>query len=121
MPHITIEYTDNLAETPDFQHLFSQLINALDSTGSVRINGVMARSIKLTDWRVGDGDSNHAFVHLKMATLDTRPPEFKQQVLALFNPIMKSAFARTLQEQDCQICVEIQDIRTEFYDKFSAL
>lgn len=120
MPHITLEYTDNLIAAPDMQQLFGELIDALYSTGTVRANSVMVRAIKLTEWRVG-GDPRQAFVHLKMATLDTRPPEFKKQVLGLFNPIMKTAFSRALQEQDCQICVEIQEINTAFYDKFSAM
>ena len=120
MPHLTIEYTDNLATTLNTQALLGELINALVETGTVEANTVMARTISLTDWRVGDGESRHAFVHVKLAALDRRPPEFKKQVLALFSPILKTAFDRARHGYDCQVCVEIQDIRTEFYDKIVA-
>lgn len=120
MPHLTIEYTDNLAASLNTQALMGELIGALEKTGTVDVQTVMCRAVCLSDWRMGNGESQHAFVHVRLAALDRRPPEFKKQVIALFSPLLKSVFDRARHGLDCQVCVEIQDIRTEFYDKFVA-
>jgi 5-carboxymethyl-2-hydroxymuconate isomerase len=116
MPHLTLDYTHNLAGHFDSQVLFAELHDALASLGVDR-NSLMSRAIELRDWRVGDGDARRAFVHLKIAFLDKRTPEFKKQALATVNPILAKAFARPLCELILQVNIEILDIRAEFYEK----
>jgi len=116
MPHITLDYTDNLTGRFDSQTVLADLIEALAHLGVER-NNVMCRAVRLTDWRVGDGDRRRAFVHLKLAFLDTRPAQFKQQVLAAIKPILAEAFAQPLTELILQINLEIRDLRADFYEK----
>jgi len=116
MPHVTLDYTDNLEDQFDHQTVFAQVTERLVGLG-VNPDTVMCRGVKLTDWRVGDGDRRRAFVHLKLAFLDTRPAQFKQQVLAAIKPILAEAFAQPLTELILQINLEIRDLRADFYEK----
>ncbi|MDK2123298.1 5-carboxymethyl-2-hydroxymuconate Delta-isomerase [Parachitinimonas caeni] len=117
MPHIVIDYSDNLAERPDFQALFAQLHAALHALGDVQLEEIRSRANRLLDWRVGDGDPNRAFIHVKLHLLDSRPLNFKRRAVAAVKPIVAAYFAATLAERACQICFEVVDIRADCYEK----
>ena len=117
MPHLVLEYTDNLPDQPDFKQLFAELHAALLTLEDVKLSDIKSRAIKLEDWYVGDGSASHAFVHLKLYMIDRRTDDFKRQALSVLQPIVASHYARSLAERDCQLCFELLDIRGAFYAK----
>ncbi|MDN3576337.1 5-carboxymethyl-2-hydroxymuconate Delta-isomerase [Chitinimonas viridis] len=117
MPHIVIEYTDNLAEQPDFRQLFAELHAALVETGDVAEIDIKSRAIRLTDWYVGDGNASHAFVHLKLYLINRRTVAFKRRALAALQPVVAAHFPRTLAERQCQLCFETIDMDGDTYAK----
>ncbi|PHV12610.1 5-carboxymethyl-2-hydroxymuconate Delta-isomerase [Chitinimonas sp. BJB300] len=117
MPHITLEYSDNLPDQPDFRALFAELHQALVSLGDVQVNDIKSRAIKLTDWYAGDGNPRHAFVHLKLYFINRRTDEFKRRALAVMQPIVAAHYATSLNERDCQLCFELVDIQGDYYAK----
>ncbi|HEY9103226.1 5-carboxymethyl-2-hydroxymuconate Delta-isomerase [Chitinimonas sp.] len=117
MPHLVLEYTDNLPDQPDFKQLFSELHTALTGLEGIKLADIKSRAIRLSDWLVGDGASSHAFVHLKLHLIDSRTDAFKQRALAVLQPVLARHYARSLAERDCQLCFEVIDIRGAFYAK----
>ncbi|MFC4161491.1 5-carboxymethyl-2-hydroxymuconate Delta-isomerase [Chitinimonas lacunae] len=117
MPHIVLEYSDNLPDPVDFQALFAQLHAALVNLGDVHLNEIKSRAIKCHDWRVGDGHPRHGFAHLKLYLLDRRKTEFKRRALAAMKPILAAHYPRSLIGLEFQLCLEIIDIRSDAYDK----
>lgn len=117
MPHIVIEYSDNLPEAPDFRALFAELHGALVGLGDVKLNDIKSRAIKLSDWYVGDGAASHAFVHVKLHLINRRTVEFKRRAVAAMQTVVAAHFARALAERQCQLCFETVDIDGETYAK----
>ena len=64
MPHLTLEYTDNLEF--DVQPLLARLHDELVATGAVNLKGIKSRAIRLSDYRMADGYPGYAFVHVDL-------------------------------------------------------
>ena len=78
MPHLVLEYSDNLEF--DTQPLLARLHNALVATGAINLKGLKSRAIKHTEYRIADGDSGYAFVHLNILIRAGRPLETQQEI-----------------------------------------
>ena len=50
MPHLTLEYTDNLSF--DVQPLLARLHEELVATGAVNLKGIKSRTIRHTEYRI---------------------------------------------------------------------
>lgn len=117
MPHIVLEYSDNLPDPVDFQALFAQLHAALVNLGDIKLNEIKSRAVKHEVWRVGDGNRHHGFAHLKLYLLNRRTADFKRRALAAMKPILAAHYPRSLIGLQCQLCLEIVDIDGDAYDK----
>ncbi|WP_047984418.1 5-carboxymethyl-2-hydroxymuconate Delta-isomerase [Ornithinibacillus californiensis] len=66
MPHITVEYTDNLKKDGDFTGLLKKINETLISEG-FPIGGIRSRAIELKDYCVADGKGkDDSFVHVTL-------------------------------------------------------
>ena len=77
MPHVIVEYTENLAPGADIQGLL-QLIadHCADSGGQLPLAGVRVRAIRLTEYVIADGKPEYAFVNVTVKLGQGRDPEF---------------------------------------------
>ena len=67
MPHLTIEYTDNLANQLQVKELLKKSGQVLSSFQDVYpIGGIRVRAIQLTDYWIADGTEDDAFVHMTL-------------------------------------------------------
>ena len=64
MPHLTIEYTANVAEHHDIEHLLDRLHTTVLDTGIGPVAGLRIRATEHTHYRVADGDPSFAFIAL---------------------------------------------------------
>jgi len=76
VPHLTLEYTDNLAF--EVQPLLARLHDELVATGAVNLKGIKSRAIRHTEYRIADGDPAYAFVHVNLLIREGRPLEIQQ-------------------------------------------
>ncbi|WHY59328.1 5-carboxymethyl-2-hydroxymuconate Delta-isomerase [Peribacillus simplex] len=64
MPHIIVEYTDNLRKEADIPNLLKELNSVLISRSDIfPTGGIRSRAFELKDYRIADGAENDAFVH----------------------------------------------------------
>jgi 5-carboxymethyl-2-hydroxymuconate isomerase len=89
MPHIVVEYTDNLDGQADMPGLLQMIAaRCLDTGGVLPIAGVRVRAIRLTEYVIGDGRPEYAFVNVTVKLARGRDPEFKQTFFgAMFEAI----------------------------------
>ncbi len=67
MPHLIIEYTDNIKKEAGIPNLLKQANETLLlHTDIIPIGGLRTRAIELKDYYVADGTENDAFVHLTL-------------------------------------------------------
>jgi 5-carboxymethyl-2-hydroxymuconate isomerase len=115
MPHLTLEYTSNLAEF-DAQEALAALNKALAGTGHFDEVDIKSRSMSLNAFAVGTSPGRRAFIHAKLAILSGRPPEVKR---ALSDTLLQELrrLCGNLSGHHVQLCAEIVDIDRASYAK----
>jgi 5-carboxymethyl-2-hydroxymuconate isomerase len=118
MPHLTLEYTDNLKLKVNLRKLFSELHSEIFATGEFVFDEIKSRAIMLEDYYIGDGNPDKAFIHLKISMLDSRNLEFKKSVARNLLTVLNKYYTVEVTKKNCQVCVELVDIRSDCYFKF---
>jgi 5-carboxymethyl-2-hydroxymuconate isomerase len=118
MPHLTLEYTSNLAETPPTPELFLSAHRLLNAVAGIRAENCKSRWRQVEEWAVGSGDSRSAFVHLEIRFLEGRRLEVQEAVGEGALGILKDHFLPGPEGVELQITVEVQEIREPTYFKF---
>ncbi|MFT4174977.1 MAG: hypothetical protein QM639_20570, partial [Rhodocyclaceae bacterium] len=72
MPHLIIEYTDNLAPAFDAGAVVRAANRSLIDSGEFEADNIKSRAVPLAVFRVGDHDGGHAFVHAHLHILPGR-------------------------------------------------
>jgi 5-carboxymethyl-2-hydroxymuconate isomerase len=117
MPHLIIEYTDNIAEEPHWQHLYRELHAVLIATGEWYSPDIKSRSIRLTNYSIGNGSPDQAFVSLTLQILSGRSDELKKSVAENCLKVLAGHFHRTLEMLQASVTVQIVDIHRPSYTR----
>lgn len=117
MPHIILEYTDNLTEDVDFQGLFFDLHQILVVVASAELESCKSRAIEHQCFYIGSGAPENAFVHVEILLAEGRPMPVRQEVGRQVLGILEGYFTRSLEELNLQITVEIKEFSKALYFK----
>jgi 5-carboxymethyl-2-hydroxymuconate isomerase len=109
MPHLTLEYTDNLEF--DVQPLLARLHNELVATGAVNLKGIKSRAIRHTEYRIADGDRAYAFVHVNLLIREGRLLEIQQDVARRVMAVLKETFGPCFDTNYLSLSVDIKEMR----------
>jgi len=116
MPHIHLEYSDNLKDFHS-QPVLLGLNQALFATGHVNVaTDIKSRAICQNDYLIGLGESNQAYVHVKVSLLSGRDlntkTEISNQLLLALQQLLPKQMHLTV-----QLCVEILEMEKACYSK----
>lgn len=64
MPHMTVEYSANVAEAVDIQAFCAVLRDAMVETGIFPLGGIRIRAFPAEAYVIADGDPRHGYIHL---------------------------------------------------------
>jgi 5-carboxymethyl-2-hydroxymuconate isomerase len=117
MPHLTLEYSDNLPAPVDLGALFARLHEALVEIGSFRLADLKSRAVPQPRFRVGAGSPESVFVHLTVAIFAGRAPAQQQEIGERLLVILKATFEPAWLGRPCDITVELREMRREGYFK----
>lgn len=109
MPHLTLEYTDNL--TFEAQPLLARLHEALVATGAINLKGLKSRAIRHTEYRIADGDPAYAFVHVNLLIRAGRPLETQQEAAQRVMAVLKETFGGRFEDGYLALSVDIKELR----------
>lgn len=90
MPHLTLEYSDNVEF--DSKAFFRELHETLVETGAVRMKGLKSRAIKMTDYYIADGNPEYKYVHLNIVLREGRPKEVKEEIAQRAMAVLEKTF-----------------------------
>lgn len=115
MPHLTVELSGNLRKI-NHQDLLMQLNRVLIESGFFNEIDIKSRVQVFDDFLIGSSIKNGAFIHVKAAILDGRSVEIKKE---LSNQLLVALQNYCILTDDLkvQLCVEIQEIKRDFYSK----
>jgi 5-carboxymethyl-2-hydroxymuconate isomerase len=109
MPHLTLEYTDNLSF--DVQPLLARLHEELVATGAVNLKGIKSRAIRHTEYRMADGNPDYAFVHVGLLIREGRPLEIQQDAARRVMAVLEEAFGQRFKTGYLSLSVDIKEMR----------
>jgi len=117
MPHLILEYSDNLAAPLDHQRLFAELHAALERVGVFQLAEIKSRAVAYQHHRVGTGSQDSVFVHLTIAILSGRDLAVRQQLSSALLDVLRRAFAETWAQRPCDLTVDVREMQRETYGK----
>lgn len=116
MPHLNLEYSDNLREL-NVDVLLLRLNHALVGSGQFADEAdIKSRAEAFSQYRVGTAPGERAFAHVRLAILSGRSSEVKQQLSNGLLEVLREAIPAKA-GVDIQLCVEVLDIDREPYAK----
>ncbi|MFC6051850.1 5-carboxymethyl-2-hydroxymuconate isomerase [Acinetobacter sp. Ac_877] len=116
MPHIHLEYSDNI-ENLEVKPLLLSLNKALINGGYAQAGlDIKSRATCQKDYVIGDNEPNQAYIHLKLSLLTGRSVELRQEISAcLLNVLTDNAPKQ--EKVTVQLCVEVLEMQREIYAK----
>jgi 5-carboxymethyl-2-hydroxymuconate isomerase len=117
MPHCILEYSANIADTPDWRQLFLKLHTRLAATGQFQLADIKSRAVCHEVHFSGDGAQDRAFITLNIQMLDGRSDEVKKEISALAAELVAGFFPLSMKNQKTSITVQICDIHRASYQR----
>ena len=116
MPHLTIEYTRNLADFPEAQAL--QEINAALTASPEILDeaDLKSRFVHAGSFQVGNVAGQRAFIHAQLRLLSGRTPEVKKDLAGRVADVLRRLAPRPAGVM-VQLSVEIIDMDRPSYVK----
>ena len=116
MPHLTIEYTANLAGL-DADALLADANQRLAASGHCREADIKSRARRLETFRIGTAQTPRAFVHATLSLLPGRSDEVKSQLAGL---VLQALNVHVQGEHpELQLCVAIDELHGASYSKLA--
>jgi len=118
MPHLVVEYTNNLLPGFDAVQALATLNRALIASGQFEEADIKSRAVVLDTFLVGTAPAGRAFVHARLDLLSGRSAAVKRELsAALLAALSRACPERT--DLEIQLSVEIADLDRDSYAKES--
>jgi len=117
MPQCHFEYTDNIGDAPNWQELYRDIHAVLIATGEWHSVEIKSKAVELTNYCVGNGGPNQAFVLLTIQILAGRSDSLKKSISESCLKILVSHFPRMLEELQATITVQVVDINAPSFSR----
>lgn len=111
MPHLTLEYSDNI--DVDVQPLLASLHEELVATGAINLKGIKSRAIQHTQYRIADGDPDYAFVHVGLLIREGRPIEVQKDATRRVMKVLKETFGNLFETRKLSLSVDLKEMRAD--------
>ncbi|KON71225.1 5-carboxymethyl-2-hydroxymuconate isomerase [Peribacillus butanolivorans] len=108
MPHVIVEYTDNIKKEADIPNLLKKVNSVLISRSDIfPTGGIRSRAIELQDYRVADGAENDAFVHTVLKIGSGRSDVDKKKICDELFEAIKGHFANLFARRYLALSMEL--------------
>lgn len=114
MPHLILEYSNNIDKNLDLKCLFVALHKLLEEKLPTDISNCKSRYIPRELFFIGNGEDKNAFAHLTIKILAGRSDEIKNE---LGNNMLKimSDFFHLKKDAELHLSVELVDLNKDYY------
>ena len=108
MPHITIEYSANLAGLTDIDALVAAVHDAALDDGLPALDALRTRAAPRDHYRIADGDLAYGFVAVVARIGPGREPEAVERFLTRLVDTVEAALAPLLPDHPVALSAEVQ-------------
>lgn len=116
MPHMILEYSDNVIDHPVPGLLLEGLHNTLVASGPYDMTQVKSRIIIHDKYQTSDGKKDQAFVHLQLAIMP-RDEKIMKETSEKLLAYLQEKFPKTVKDKNCSFSVEIRLLEKNTYTK----
>ncbi|PWC35173.1 5-carboxymethyl-2-hydroxymuconate Delta-isomerase [Azospirillum sp. TSO22-1] len=110
MPHVIVEYTDNIATQARMPVLLATINRILIAQGGAfPTGGIRSRAVRLTDYCVADGTEDDAFVHITLKIGSGRSDEVKKTACDDLFAAVKEHFADLFSRRFLALSMELTE------------
>ena len=109
MPHLTLEYTDNLVF--EVQPLLARLHEEVVATGAINLKGIKSRAVRHSEYRIADGDPQYAFVHVGLLIREGRPVGIQKEATRRVMAVLKDVFGQRFENGHLSLSVDLKEMR----------
>jgi 5-carboxymethyl-2-hydroxymuconate isomerase len=109
VPHLTLEYTDNL--DVDVQLLLARLHDEVVATGAINLKGLKSRAVRHAFYRIAGGNPKYAFVHVGLLIREGRPIEIQKEAARRVMGVLKDTFGHRFAKEYLSLSVDIKEMR----------
>lgn len=115
MPHLTLEYSANLADSADIRELCGELARCIDSQRdderkAFPTGGIRVRALRYDDYFIADGSvPDAAFIHASLRIGPGRPPAVIEAVRAALFDVIKRHFAEAYRTRGFAASIEVSE------------
>ena len=110
MPHLTIEYSENLAENIEISKLVKVMHDSAASIEALPLGGLRTRASRREFYLIADGDSSNTFVNVVLRIAPGRSDEVKKQAGEKLSSALKDFFDLFFQSSPIALSLEIQEL-----------
>jgi 5-carboxymethyl-2-hydroxymuconate isomerase len=119
MPHIILEYSANILEKKDMRTLLLTCQQQITDTLPAKLESCKGRAVEHTQFCVGDGNADNAFVHLGLRVLKGRSEEQHKRVGEQLLETLKQHFSQSREKLHLQITVEVGELQEAYFKAVS--
>lgn len=119
MPHIVLEYTDNLKDSIDFESVFVRIHQIIHDIILAPIHVCESQAREMNRVVIGDGRPHQAMVKLEIHLLEGRTTELKAALGEKILAYLKSQYPNSIEQLSCQVIVRLVEISRDHYFHFS--
>src|SRR5690606_38553620 len=116
MPHITVEYTDNLRDDSNIKGLLKKINEVLIAEG-FPVGGIRSRAIELKDYVIADGTGDDAFVHVTLKIGSGRSEVVKKTACDRLFEVVENHFEEHFTNRYLALSMELYEFMHPTYKK----
>ena len=113
MPHLTVEYSKNLADNVDIDAMLQVLHEAASNIEALPVGGLRSRAVAREHYRIADGHPDNAFVNLLLRLAPTRPFDVRKEIGETLFQVLCDYLEPTYASTPLAISFEIQEMGAE--------
>jgi 5-carboxymethyl-2-hydroxymuconate isomerase len=111
MPHLILEYSENVPEIAFGEGFFNDIHELLISTGPFNLADIKSRAYCSDRYCIGDGSAQNAFIHVTIKMiLEGRDLSMRSSISKAIHTFILKRVGEALEELACSVTVEILEI-----------
>ncbi|MCP1622668.1 5-carboxymethyl-2-hydroxymuconate Delta-isomerase [Pseudomonas nitroreducens] len=110
MPHITIDYTANLADDLAPLDLPRKLHEAARTMGVFPLNGLRTFARAIEEFQVGANTKDEAFINIQIRIAPGRPEELRQRIVDTLFSTAEQTLAALMEKRPVGLQLEITEL-----------
>ena len=117
MPHVSLEYSGNLADAVDIGALCEEIRATAARMDAFAMPGVRVRALKVDHFAIADGDPKHGFIDISVRLRGGRPLEVRKAATAELFAAVEAYLAPVMATRSIALSLEMRDIDPELSPK----